>query len=990
VIPRLAPLAVNDAIRAEPDLYVVSLALDSTTTTEDIFAPLFRNRLSINIILSSNVTTVQSILTTAYEIYGMYDDGNAWLVVGLEPWQAATIFDHAPPGTVFANQLDIAPGNETAFKNLMDTLPGADGISYIESGHLYDAVKIVGNAIKANKPSPSRANVRDSIAISNTYGYTGNIIFDSNGFRAGSWAQIVNTVQDTQSGNVTHAFVFNWHGATQTFVEVGAQSAITWPGSTTIAPTSTEEVYNVVWLVDAAGLGLPQNVLPEILSYASDVVNNNINTSFAVSVIPAGHRMRLSTVDVGSTPQTGIPIGLAMANYGVHAVLTHGGSALDELLQNILSPFEIVQFASAATASFLSDKTKYPTFLRNVAPGDEQGLALINLAKYYKWGEIGVVYTSDNYGSSLFQSFSQAALSNGISWSSIISMNPNSNRFADDIKPFVEGKPRVVFLITSAASTAKTLKAFKTLGFNPDAIIGSDTLYEVMVSPTLFGMQPADFSGMVASTPAGGYGPKYEAFKQDIALMPPTSLVRVYHEVAPIFATLFIDSVLALADSMVRMINNGVSPTNKTALLEYLYTTDATLLTGRTKFNQNGDRLGAYSLINVVGGTQKVVGRMSGTGIGLVEDDGVPETSDTVLISDPIVWMSGSTEVPVASWPREVKWLRWSSPGGILFSILASFGIALCIFMFVIMIHQKDSPVIRVATWEFLCVMLLGAALGFGSMFTWIGMPRTWICALRIWLPPMAFILIMAPLLAKTWRLHKIFTLANLKVVPIPLWRLVVMCIALALVQLVICIFWIAMGTIQPKITNDPNDRNVAYLTCGSNSANQVSAYVTYGYLGLLMVVGSYITFRVRNLPKDFNESRWIGLSIYNTLLFSIIILILGYALSKFPVTVLILICVCTFAISMGSIIFMMAPKLWTLLHHPEKRSSGSSGRISSKAGSAASKDSKIPTRRHDFSRGSTYVISLIHHIFFFTQSAPCARISSSSWFQCLKRQNSP
>jgi hypothetical protein len=388
----------------------------------------------------------------------------------------------------------------------------------------------------------------------------------------------------------------------------------------------------------------------------------------------------------------------------------------------------------------------------------------------------------------------------------------------------------------------------------------------------------------------------------------------------------------------------GGNPRNGTALFSAMRSTDAQFLTGNVKFDQNADRLGSYDIVNLVPGT--TVATLAGR----------VDYSGSVDITNTIVWPSGTTEIPIAVLPPTLKWLEWKSPAGIILSIFAGLGIIVAIIMFAVMVHQRDSPVVMVATWQFLLVMLFGCALGFGSVFTWIGRPYDYTCALRIWIPPMAFILIMAPLLTKTWRLHRIFTLGSLKVRPYPLSYLIAMCAVLFTVQFIICIFWIALGTIKPVIVPDANDKKIAYVVCASNQSNRIASYVTYGYLGLLMLIGCYLTFRVRNLPKDFNESRWIGFSIYNTMLFSIIIIIVGYALNKFPITVMILICVCTLAIAIGAVSFMLAPKLWTLIRHPEKRSnsSGNSGSTNTNTNSYSGSRKVQTGPRHNFSKGTS------------------------------------
>lgn len=293
-------------------------------------------------------------------------------------------------------------------------------------------------------------------------------------------------------------------------------------------------------------------------------------------------------------------------------------------------------------------------------------------------------------------------------------------------------------------------------------------------------------------------------------------------------------------------------------------------------------------------------------------------------------------------------------------AVLAAFGLLCVVLTLIVVIWQRESPIIVSSTWEFLIIMLIGSAIGYGSIFAWIGEPVPYLCALRIWLPPMAFVLIMAPLLAKTWRLHRIFTLANLKISPIPLWKLMIFAGVLVLIQVVICAFWIGLGSITTVSKIDPSNPTVENIVCEQTRSNQIATWITFGWTGLCLLIGGYYAFRVRNLPKEFNESRWIGFSIYNAALAAIIVIILGYSLPTFPSTVNILICIATFIVATGCIAFMMLPKVWNLIMHPEKRSGSHSRQTSSKSDKnglstvSATEGSMTfyqDARRHDFSR---------------------------------------
>lgn len=538
------------------------------------------------------------------------------------------------------------------------------------------------------------------------------------------------------------------------------------------------------------------------------------------------------------------------------------------------------------------------------------------MVKYFGWSNIGLIYSTDAYSTGLATTVATSATAMGVNIMAQVSIDESTVDPVSAVKIVKNSGARILVLLTTNPTWSVIIQAMIGADYKPAAVLGPDALLATGLNflvNTSGGAPESFFEGWLTTNPPSGHGPFWDDFLAAFAALGSQADVLFPGLTAFInsglsYNPLLVDAVFIYADAIKRCIHDGFSPKDGAKLLQYLLATNLTLSTGVTQFDANGDRIGPFDVWNVVGGATPLVARY--------------DVVNGYQSLQSVVWPSGDGTIPLDVIPRVPHWLEWSSAGGVVMTVLAAIGLLIVLLSFVVLIWQHHSPILISSTWEFLILMLFGAAVGYGSMFTWIGMPNKAACALRIWLPPLAFILILAPLLAKTWRLHRIFTLGSLKIVPIRLWKLVLFVTALVLLQIIICAFWIGFGTIEPITVNDPNNFTSSNVICEQNSANRIATWATFGYLGLCLLVGAYYAFRVRNLPKEFNESRFIGFTIYNCILIVVIFIILGYTLTNFPATVMILICIATWIISTAAVGFMLLPKFWTLYKDPSQRSS--------------------------------------------------------------------
>ncbi|XDV43666.1 hypothetical protein PO909_012107 [Leuciscus waleckii] len=71
----------------------------------------------------------------------------------------------------------------------------------------------------------------------------------------------------------------------------------------------------------------------------------------------------------------------------------------------LLSLYMVPQISTTSSAQTLSDRVRYPAFLRTIPSDVHQTKALTNFMKHFHWDWVGVVYGDDDYGKNALQSF---------------------------------------------------------------------------------------------------------------------------------------------------------------------------------------------------------------------------------------------------------------------------------------------------------------------------------------------------------------------------------------------------------------------------------------------------------------------------------------------------------------------------------------------------------------------------------------------------------
>jgi ABC-type branched-subunit amino acid transport system substrate-binding protein len=270
------------------------------------------------------------------------------------------------------------------------------------------------------------------------------------------------------------------------------------------------------------------------------------------------------------------------------------------------------------------------------------------------------------------------------------------------------------------------------------------------------------------------------------------------------------------------------------------------------------------------------LGQLTTTTVATVQYD---QNMATSLVS-PLSSAEIDAIYPAPTWSERIANPSWyKTPAEIAIVTIAGCGVAFCLFLMILFYVWREKPQIVAASLIFVELIMLGALMMFASIFLWTLETTTGACVARYWLFNLGFGMMFANLLAKTWRIWRIFTYKKLKALKIPNIQLLKVVAILVSVEIIVLVIWSAAFTpVVEYIQPDPLRPALDYTQC-SREGETPFVIILIVYNGGLIIAGVILGIWARKVVSEYNESKYVLISMY-LLTFAGLILLIVYSIN--------------------------------------------------------------------------------------------------------------
>ncbi|KAE8889874.1 hypothetical protein PF010_g20410 [Phytophthora fragariae] len=297
----------------------------------------------------------------------------------------------------------------------------------------------------------------------------------------------------------------------------------------------------------------------------------------------------------------------------------------------------------------------------------------------------------------------------------------------------------------------------------------------------------------------------------------------------------------------------------------------------------------------------------------------------------------------------DCEYMPTSSPTFAALAVLALIVVVLLAAAIVVVFKQRDAPVIRRSQFEMLLWMLFGGFFVMGAIIAYAGRPSRFLCGIRPVLICMGFTTIFGALVIKSLRVYRVFMRSDMKRVRVTLLRILKFLSIFYVGDIVIFMAWFAAAFPEPTITTEVATEfrgTVDRISCSSSSF--IFTALLIFWKAILLVLGLYLSFLIRNVSTDFQESPWIFGSVVVALIGCVLILPMSYLVSMRASTFYVFLALALIICTISIMCLMLVPKLFRLKEAAMSSTSGTSTASSMKSRTSMAPASTILTNIAD------------------------------------------
>lgn len=240
--------------------------------------------------------------------------------------------------------------------------------------------------------------------------------------------------------------------------------------------------------------------------------------------------------------------------------------------------------------------------------------------------------------------------------------------------------------------------------------------------------------------------------------------------------------------------------------------------------------------------------------------DGKAYINYSALIFHPNNQIPMSAIVPIV--------ITLSDAGGVIMCCLSVLLIAISVLLMIIFWVFREKKPIKKASPLFCELMLVGIIMVSLSIILFTVEKTVFTCNAKMWILALGYGLILGNLLAKTYRIFKIFSNINVSTTAIKDRDLLLFSAAILFIYtLSLCLYSFAGGIVKPTIVYSEIHPLTSFLVCTSVESGDAKEIVAVSFLmvvgGSLISLLAIVAYLTRNIDSAFNESMYIAGVVY-------------------------------------------------------------------------------------------------------------------------------
>lgn len=259
----------------------------------------------------------------------------------------------------------------------------------------------------------------------------------------------------------------------------------------------------------------------------------------------------------------------------------------------------------------------------------------------------------------------------------------------------------------------------------------------------------------------------------------------------------------------------------------------------------------------------------------------------------------------------------WGSTTSVLLVSLAVLGLIITWLASAVFFKFRNTPIVRASNRELTTILLAAIFMCFVSVIVNLVQPTDLLCRATVIWRMVLFATVISILLLKTMRILNAFQFNVVAQKFNEVRCQTSLVCALVSVEFLFSLLWLLLDPPHVQAVIQPEEHVFHACVLHDSPTGLAFEIIICSHIFLLLVLCTVYAFKARGLPENFNEARYIGLSMYMLLISSIAYYPLELGVQSWYLPIMA--GAATMFSSYGLLGCMFAPKIYMILRHPEQ-----------------------------------------------------------------------